>query len=234
MKLSKLQRSMLRYMARYYREHGYPPTIREILHACPEASSTSVVQYNLKRLEEKGLLKRAEGVSRGIRLHWDRLHQHGLFEEPAVRPNGHRAPVVSGASPALPRIPVLGVIAAGEPIQVVPWERENADEWLDLTSDLWRDPENLYALRVQGDSMIDASVMDGDVVIMRHQERANNGEMVAVWIEEREETTLKYFYLRGDKVELRPANPNYAPQVYPADKVRVQGKVVSVIRALEP
>ncbi len=233
MKLSKLQRSMLRYMARYYREHGYPPTIREILRACPEASSTSVVQYNLKRLEEKDLLKRAEGVSRGIRLHWERLRQYGLFEESAVRPNGHRVPGVPEAASVLPRIPVLGVIAAGEPIQVVPRDRENADEWLDLTSDLWRDPENLYALRVQGDSMIDASVMDGDVVIMRHQEWAHNGEMVAVWIEEREETTLKYFYLRGDKVELRPANPSYAPQIYPADKVRVQGKVVSVIRALE-
>lgn len=92
----------------------------------------------------------------------------------------------------------------------------------------------LFALRVQGDSMIDASVLDGDIVILRHQETANDGDMVAAWIEGDEETTLKYLQREGAMVRLMPANPNpiYQPIVRPADKVRINGKVVSVIRVL--
>ena len=81
--------------------------------------------------------------------------------------------------------------------------------------------------------MIDASVMDGDTVILRHQEQAQNGEMVAVWIEGDEETTLKYWHMQEDKVHLKPANPFYDPIVRDADKVRVKGRVVSVIRYLQ-
>ena len=83
--------------------------------------------------------------------------------------------------------------------------------------------------------MIDASVLHGDIVILRHQETANNGDMVAAWIEGDEETTLKYFYREGKNVRLQPANPNpeYQPIIRPAEKVRVNGKVVSVLRLME-
>ena len=94
--------------------------------------------------------------------------------------------------------------------------------------------DNLFALRVQGNSMIDASVLDGDIVILHHQETANDGEMVAAWIEGDEETTLKYLRREGSMVHLMPANPNpeYQPIVRPAEKVRINGRVVSVIRVL--
>ena len=102
---------------------------------------------------------------------------------------------------------MLGYIAAGEPIQVETADHFSADEWLELNESLFRNPAELYALRVQGDSMIDASVLDGDIVILRHQERAENGEMVAAWIDNQNETTLKHFYLEGDQVRLRRPIP---------------------------
>ena len=94
--------------------------------------------------------------------------------------------------------------------------------------------DRLFALRVKGNSMIDASVLDGDIVILRQQDTANDGDMVAAWIEGDEETTLKYLYRDGADVRLMPANPNpeYKPIVRPAERVRINGKVVSVIRVL--
>lgn len=130
-------------------------------------------------------------------------------------------------------IPVLGHIAAGEPIQVDPTDYTSADEWIDLNEALYRDRDKLFALRVQGDSMVDASVLDGDIVILRYQEKAENGEMVAAWIDGVGETTLKHFYLEGKQVRLRAANPNYKDMFFPAAQVSVKGKVVSVIRQLE-
>lgn len=144
--------------------------------------------------------------------------------------------VVADAHPAI-RIPVLGPIAAGSPIEVVPSDTLNADDWLEVTEGMLgpsatRNADRLYALRAQGDSMIDASVMDGDIVILRHQERAENGEMVAAWIEGDEETTLKYWHLEGDQVRLQPANDGYQPILRQAEKVRVQGTVVGVYRSM--
>jgi repressor LexA len=130
-------------------------------------------------------------------------------------------------------IPILGPIVAGYPIEVVPADRETAEEWIELNSGLFRQTDDLYALRVQGDSMIDASVLDGDIVILRHQQEAQNGEMVAAWIDGDNETTLKYFHLKGNTVELTPANPAFEVITRPAAQVRVVGKVVSVIRTLE-
>jgi repressor LexA len=94
--------------------------------------------------------------------------------------------------------------------------------------------QQLFALRVQGDSMIDASVLDGDIVIIRHQNTANDGDMVAAWIDGDDETTLKFLYREGRNVRLQPASPNpeFKPIIRPAEKVRINGKVVSVIRML--
>ncbi len=136
---------------------------------------------------------------------------------------------------SLVRVPVLGSIAAGEPIQVEPAEPVTTDDWVELPQGVFRSSESLFALRVKGDSMIDASVLDGDVVILRHQESANDGDMVAAWIEGDEETTLKYLFREGANVRLQPANPNpvYQPIIRPAEKVRINGKVVSVLRLLD-
>jgi repressor LexA len=133
------------------------------------------------------------------------------------------------------QVPVLGYIAAGEPIRVEARDVTNPDDIIEMASALVGSGENLFALRVKGDSMIDASVLDGDIVVLRHQDTANDGEMVAAWIEGDEETTLKYLFREGSNVRLQPANPNpeYQPIIRPAEKVRVNGKVVSVIRVLK-
>ena len=232
MKLSERQKSMLAFIAEFVEGNNYPPTIREIGTACG-ISSTSVVKYNLTKLERGKLIKRDKEVSRGLSLDWGRLQEAGLAVNMIGAPNTDRGVRSDGSSFNFFQVPVLGNIAAGQPIQVETADHFSADEWLDLNESLFRNPSELYALRVQGDSMIDASVLDGDIVILRHQERAENGEMVAAWIDNKNETTLKHFYLEGDQVRLRPANPSYPEMFLPAADVSVKGKVVSVIRQLE-
>jgi len=232
MKLSERQKNMLAFIADFVGSNSYPPTIREIGRACG-ISSTSVVKYNLTKLERHELIRRDKEVSRGLSLAWERLQELGLAADLTGAP-----PDPDPADGARPlqgffQVPVLGFIAAGQPIQVETTDHVSADEWLDLNEALYRNHAELYALRVQGDSMIDASVLDGDIVILRHQERAENGEMVAAWIDTQNETTLKHFYLEGDQVRLRPANPSYPEMFLPAAEVSVKGKVVSVIRQLE-
>jgi len=236
--LSDRQKNILRYIAGFVEERSYPPTIREIGKACA-ISSTSVVKYNLTKLENDELILRDAEVSRGLSLNWDKLDAVGFLEEmgkPLGRAANSTAERINQAGERVVNffsVPVLGQIAAGEPIQVDPADRESADEWIDLNEALFRDRDKLFALRVQGDSMVDASVLDGDIVILRQQERAENGEMVAAWITGQEETTLKHFYLDGKNVHLRPANPAYKEMTFPASQVSVKGKVVSVIRQLE-
>ncbi|MBX3000477.1 MAG: transcriptional repressor LexA [Caldilineaceae bacterium] len=233
MNLSDRQKNILQFIAEFVGDHNFPPTIREIGQAVG-ISSTSVVKYNLSKLEKDELILRQKEVSRGLCLNWPKLAEIGLagnLEGAESHLDVDNAPE-NGFFAGL-RIPVLGPIAAGQPIQVEPQQFDTADEWIELNSSLFRKPTQLYALRVQGDSMIDASVLDGDIVVLRHQTEAQNGEMVAAWIEGENETTLKHFYLKGDRVELKPANPSYKVMEFPADKVQVMGKVVSVIRTLE-
>jgi repressor LexA len=212
--LSERQETILAFLNDYIGENGYPPSIREIGDAAG-ISSTSVVSYNLKRLEEKGHIDREPEVSRGLRL------TSGVFTE------SERDDVI--------QLPLLGRIVAGAPIPVP--ESDFAlmgDETIELSRDLVGDPDNLYALQVEGNSMIDALVHDGDVVVMRHQQRVENGEMAAVWLKDSGEVTLKRFYHEGKRVRLQPANPTMAP-IYVDDPqmVEVQGKVVMVIRQLQ-
>lgn len=221
--LSDRQRNIINFIIEFVENEEYPPTIREIGKRVG-ISSTSVVNYNLARLEELNLIVRKKEKSRGLSLNWSELRAQGLVN------GGYMENAVS--------IPVLGHIAAGEPIQTLPSDTDTAQEHLPITEAMlgdaaMRKPNELFALRVQGDSMIDASVMDGDYVIMRRQERANNGEMVAAWIDGDDETTLKYWYLDGDKVRLVPANPTYKPIVRDAQQVRVQGRVVGMYRAFQ-
>jgi repressor LexA len=213
MNLSSRQKRMMAFMRRFIAESGYPPSIRDIGEAVG-ISSTSVVNYNLEALERKGLIARDRTISRGIRL---------LDQEPEP------ARVLGG----LIRIPLLGRIAAGSPIPVPESDFSLFDgETVELARGVLADQEGLFALQVRGDSMIDALVSDGDIVVMKHQLQASNGDMVAVWIKDREETTLKHFFLEGDTVRLQPANPTMQPIFVPAGSIEVQGKVVMVIRQL--
>jgi repressor LexA len=236
--LSERQRKILQFIVSFVSENEFPPTIREIGEQVG-ISSTSVVNYNLAKLEELGLISRRKEVSRGLSLNWDRLKEltpalatnpsaSAMQSMPSMRHNNHDAFL-----PSMMRIPVLGAIAAGLPIQVEAKAPESTDDWVELPDGVIKARGPLFALRVKGDSMIDASVLNGDVVVLRQQETANDGEMVAAWIEGDEETTLKYLYREGRNVRLQPANPAYAPIIRPANKVRINGRVVYIVRSLD-
>lgn len=213
--LSERQRGILEFVSEYIEGNSYPPSIREI-GAAVGISSTSVVSYNLRRLEETGYVSRDREISRGLKL------------TPTARAQVMPEAVV--------RLPLLGRIVAGEPIPVPASDFPlMGDETIELSRDILGDPEGLYALQVEGTSMIDALVHDGDIVVMRHQQRVENGEMAAVWLRDRGEMTLKRFYQEeGGRVRLQPANPTMRPIYVDNPRlVEVQGKVVMVIRQLQ-
>jgi repressor LexA len=214
-RISEKQRKIMKFIAEHIEENGYPPSMREIC-AATGISSTSVVSYNLDRLEEAGYISRDREVSRGMRV-------------------AHAGPS-GGPLHALVRLPLLGRIVAGEPVPVPSSDFAlMGDETIEVSRDILGDLEGLYALEVEGDSMMDALVNDGDIVIMHHQKRVENGEMAAVWLRGEGEVTLKHFYQEEDgRVRLQPANPTMGP-IYVDDpgQVEVQGKVVMVIRKLD-
>lgn len=209
--LSRRQQAILDFIADFLDENDYPPTIRDIQHELG-ISSTSVVDYNLKVLEERNHIRRNRNISRGIEL---------------VGRTSNRRNVVA--------IPVVGQIAAGLPIPV-PGDLEGSDlaETIELSSDVVRGRgDDVFALRVKGHSMVDALINDGDIVVLRHQETCENGETVAVWLRDQKETTLKRFYLEGDRVRLQPANVTMEPIYTDAANVEIQGKLVSVVRSCD-
>jgi repressor LexA len=209
MKLSDRQTRMVEYIRRYVRAHNRPPTIREI-GAEVGISSTSVVNYNLKSLERAGVLSRSRDISRGLRL----------VDDPSPRGS-------------LVRVPILGVIVASAPVPIPDSEFSmTGNEVVELTRDIVRDEEGIYALEVRGDSMIDALVNDGDIVVLKHQTEAHNGDMVAVWLRDEKEVTLKRFFVEGRQVRLQPANPTMHPIFVHPSNVEVQGKVIAVVRRL--
>lgn len=210
-KLSQRQQDILKFIGRFTSDHGYPPTIREIGEAVG-ISSTSVVNYNLNKLEKERHIVRDLKVSRGVRLA-EMMRKPGLHEVFSV--------------------PLAGFIFASQPTLVGDTPQTDPDEFIELTRGQVPDGADLFALRVKGDSMIDALVNEGDIVVMKKADRARNGEMVAVWLTDRNETTLKYFYQENGRIRLQPANPTMSPIIVenPA-QVQVQGKVVLVMRQM--
>jgi repressor LexA len=218
--LSERQKNILNYIWEYMTEHSRPPTIREIGKAA-KISSTSVVNYNLTKLKEKGLLDRDAEVSRGLRLTEKALAKYDLARQAA-----------SEAVANLVKIPLLGNIVAGSPIEVgnSDFSTYDEDDAIELSTTMLKgSADDLFALRVSGDSMIDAMVNDGDIVVMRQENTARNGDMVAVWLSD-DTTTLKYFYYDGDQIRLEPANPTMEPIFVAPSEVQVQGKVMMVLR----
>jgi repressor LexA len=205
--LSAKQRRILAFIQGFIGEHDYPPSIRQIQEAC-DISSTSVVDYNLRILEKEGYIRRDREVSRAIEL---------------LEPGGRRPRVVA--------VPIIGTIAAGQPIPV-PDQARDPEDTLEVPPDMVGGRENVYALRVKGNSMIDALVMDGDIVIMESAAAARDGDMVAAWLKREGEATLKRIYREGTNVRLQPANEAMEPIRTEADNVEVQGRVIGSIRPL--
>lgn len=231
--LGERHQKILKFLEEYQTQFGYPPSIREIGEKTG-ISSTSVVNYYLDQLERKGLIERESHISRGIRLVKPEGEGVSLAEQ--VK---QTAGAVSEAINNLVSIPVVGRIFASNPVPVPPsdFNYYDAESSIDLAASLLppRDKiSDLFALEVQGESMIDAMVNEGDIVVMKRAQEAKNGDMVAVWLTDRDETTLKYFYKEGNRIRLQPANPTMQP-IYVEDPrtVQVQGKVVMVIRRVE-
>jgi len=209
--LSGKQQRILDFIRTFIDDHDYPPSIRQIQEAC-DISSTSVVDYNLRALEKSGHIRRDREVSRAIEV------LHGT---------GKRSRVIA--------VPIIGTIAAGQPIPVPAadtWRGYDQSDTIDVTPEMVGNHENVYALRVKGDSMIDALVNDGDIVLLQSASSAQNGEMVAAWLKSEQEATLKKFYQEGDHVRLQPANQTMAPIVTETSNVEVQGKVIYTFRDL--
>ncbi|MFC4122935.1 transcriptional repressor LexA [Nonomuraea zeae] len=199
--LPQRQQRILATIRDWVVRHGYPPSAREIGHAVGLRSSSSVSKH-LKSLEEKGFLRRGPAMTRPIDV---RLFLRAAAPEPAD--------VVT--------VPVVGDIAAGTPIP--------ADEYVDGTLTLPRDLTGrgtVFALRVRGDSMIDAAICDGDIVVVRQQPEAHSGQIVAAMIDG--EATVKVYRRRDGHVHLEPRNPRY--DVIDGDGAVVLGIVVSVLR----
>lgn len=205
--LSTKQSQIMEFIRGFIEEKDYPPSIRDIQFGCG-ISSTSVVDYNLRRLEEKGLLRRDREVSRGIEL----------------LDGTRRGRTVD--------VPVLGSIAAGEPIPVPTSDRwaSDVEDTVTVTQDMVRGRENVFALRVKGESMIEDLIDDGDIVFLEPATSVDDGEKVAVWLQDREEVTLKRLYREKDRIRLQPANSTMPPIYVDPENVRIQGRFISSIR----
>jgi repressor LexA len=129
-------------------------------------------------------------------------------------------------------IPIVGIIAAGEPIPVPDTGNIAPSEGLEVSKELVRGKQDIYALRVKGDSMLDALIGDGDIVLMDYVGSAENGDMVAVWLKEEQEVTLKRFFAEPNRIRLEPANRHMKPIYTTPDNVEIQGRVVAVIRRI--
>lgn len=212
--IGERHQKILGFIEEYQRKHKHPPSIREIGEHC-NISSTSVVNYYLDQLEKEGLLERDRKISRGMRL----VNNSPLGD--------------------MVRVPVLGVIQAGEPIPIPASDFNpfTAEDTVEIATSLMPAREkgkDLFALHVQGDSMVDAMINDGDIVVLKPAHEVRNGEMVAVWLDERSETTLKYFYKEKDGYRLQPANPAFKPiMLKKTEPIQIKGKVVMVIRKME-
>jgi len=209
--LSSKQQRIIDFTSRFLASRGYPPSIRDIVAGCG-ISSTSVVNYNLNILEREGYIRRHPEISRGIEL--------------LPRSLSLRASI---------QVPVIGQIAAGEPIPVPTadtWDVVAASETLEVTRDLTQGREGIYALRVKGESMVDALISDGDIVLMQYTNVVENGEMAAVWLKLEKEATLKKVYVEPRRIRLQPANSKMQPIYADPDNVEIQGRVIAVIRQL--
>ncbi len=207
-RLSARQERMIEFIRQFVHDRGYPPTVREIGQGVG-ISSTSVVDYNLNILERGGLIRRDREISRGIEL----------IGEAAD------APVIATVS-----VPIIGRIAAGEPIEAV----SDHTETIGLSPDLVE--PGAYALRVKGKSMIEDLIDDGDLVVIRPQETADNGAIVVALLvggaAGEGTATLKRIYRERGRIRLQPANASMSPIFCSPDEVRVQGRVICVIRQL--
>ena len=223
--LTKKQLELLRFIKGRMEQDGIPPSFDEMKDALQLASKSGIHRL-VKALEERGYIRRLPNRARAVEI----LRLPDGFERPGFSPRvveGGRterpAPVADNDGGGV-SIPVMGRIAAGSPISAI----QHATHEVVVSPDLLSGGEH-YALEVKGDSMIEAGILDGDTVVIKRADGAGTGEIVVALVDD-EEATLKTWRRRGDSVALEAANPAYETRVLPASRVKVQGKLVGLIR----
>jgi repressor LexA len=200
--LTQRQRQILQYICQHIEMHGYPPTVREIGEAV-NLSSSSTVHAHLRNLQEKGLIRRDAVLTRAIKV--------------------VTGATVSVRAKTLVNLPIVGRVAAGKPTLAV----EDIEDVFPAPQDMLSGGEG-FMLQVDGDSMIEDGILDGDYVIVRRQPVADNGETVVAMVEN--EATIKRFYREGGQIRLQPANATMAPMYF--ENVELVGKVVGLVRRM--
>ncbi|MGM8216229.1 transcriptional repressor LexA [Bacillaceae bacterium W0354] len=204
-KLSSRQKAIFEFIVARVREKGYPPSVREIAEAVGLASS-STVHGHLSRLEEKGYIRRDPTKPRAIEITYDAYNS--VNERKAMY------------------APLIGKVTAGEPITAI----ENIEEYIPIPANITASEEDLFALTIQGESMIEAGIHDGDIVIVRKQPSANNGDIVVAMTEE-DEATVKRFFKDKDHYRLEPENSTMEPIIL--ESVTILGKVIGLYREID-
>lgn len=200
MALTKRQKQILDYLQGYVADNGYSPSYEEIA-AHFGYGSLATVHEHLENLKVKGYIRKGYNESRSVEV------------------------VPAEASVAAVELPLLGLVAAGQPIEAVE-DRET----LSVPENFLRRGGRNFVLRVAGDSMVDEQIRDGDYIVVNSRERAENGEMVVALVDGEAATVKKFYREKDGNVRLQPANPSMKPMYFPSDRIRVQGVVVGVIR----
>ena len=202
--LTKKQKLVLDYIKRYYAEHNYPPSIREICNGVG-LNSTATVFVHLKNLENKNYLKTTNNKFRSIEL---------LVDNEYIEKNDE-----------IVKVPLLGKITAGNPILAI----EQPDEYFEVPTALIPKNGECFVLHVSGTSMINKGIYDNDYVIIKRQVSANNGDIVVAMTEDNE-VTLKTFYKEKDHIRLQPENDTMAPLIF--DNITILGKAIGLYRSI--
>ncbi len=197
--LTQKEKEVYEYITVCLEKNGYAPSVRDICAAVGIKSTSSVHEY-LKRLSDKGYISKSSGKSRALRV------ENGAQSE----------------STKMKRVPILGRVTAGQPILAV----QNYDGYVDFPATMARGKANLFALRVMGESMIEAGILDGDIVVVESKRYADDGEIVVAMIDD--EATVKKFYRDNGRIRLQPANHTMQPIF--AREVTVLGKVIANFR----
>ena len=203
-KITKKQREVLQYIKKFIVDNGYPPAIREIGDGLG-LSSPATVHAHLKKLEEAGKIRKTNQKFRTIEV---------LGENEFMTDDSH-----------LVKVPLLGKVTAGNPIEAI----EMPDNFFDLPASLIPSRETIFTLEVDGESMINAGIYDGDIVIVQKQQNARNGEIVVALTEDNE-VTLKTFYKEKDHIRLQPENDSMEPIILP--NVSILGKAIGLYRKI--
>ncbi len=235
--LTRKQHELLRFINERLRETGVPPSFDEMKDAL-DLKSKSGIHRLIMALEERGFIRRLPNRARAlevIRMPEAPTAARGRFNPSVVEGGLARTPKAPPAPVPAPSqataddgrsvaVPVMGRIAAGTPVSAI----QNRSHSIVLSPDFLTPGEH-YALEVRGDSMIEAGILDGDVVVIKRQDTANTGDIIVALIDE-EEATLKRFRRRGSSIALEAANPSYETRVLGPDRVKIQGKLISLVR----